>query len=109
MVTHKQCCGPRCFLVFAAMAAPGPANLSRVQARHLGAKGKPIQSFFKKVDSSNAVQAEADKQHKRTKKADEDRKGKAADPAAVQPTVGLGVYAGTNVDIWALHILEHCP
>jgi len=46
-----------------------------------------------KLDSSNAVQAEADaeEQHHKTKKADEDHKHKFAEQEAAQPTVGLGV------------------
>ena len=60
------------------MAARAPANLSRVQARQLGAKGKPL-------DSSDAIQAVAAKQHSKTKKADEDSKCKAAEQAAALP------------------------
>jgi len=66
------------------MAAPAPANLNRVQARHFGAKGKPISGYFRKL-GANEIEAEASKQHDKSKTTDEERKRKAAEVAAAQP------------------------
>ena len=49
---HLALVSSQSLIVFAAMAAPAPAKLTSVDSRHLGAKSKPINTFFKLMYSS---------------------------------------------------------
>ena len=81
---HLAHVASQALFVFAAMAAPAPANLTSIQSRHVGAKGKPITTLFKPLDASKGGAA-VNKQHDRTKEEAEEGKRQAEEQATAQP------------------------